>query len=914
MLGHIGFYNTATIRTHVRFQFSTHAAAGGNIAPLSAFEAADLRIYKATDGAAFSATQRSSSAGITMTSPFDSLTGVHDVDIDLTDNTDSGFYAAGSSYTVVLSPDSETVDGQTITGVVLCYFEIGPQPVNVTQWGGSATPVTNINTIYNTDYATVYDSTNKAFLSKLGNFAMGGSSLNLTTGTIATGAQTLSSVTVTNAFTISDGLIVNASTTNRSAIAATGNGTGCGLLATSGSGATGDGIKGVSVATLGNGIAGDGNGATGAGFYGVAAYGFYGLSDVTNGHGFHGKGNTDGSGGFFMGGNNGDGIAAQGHKAGAGIAAHGGADGGAGVGAGPGFYAAADSTGPGCQFSGGATSGSAFVLATTDGYTLQMLPNGTNKHCVVLSPQGTDSCGILAQSTGSYPVIYAIAGATGNCVNMTTTSGHGILIDANGSGKDAVQLIGENYAVYLEGGPAAVYAYAGAVTAANPYTGVIVLNGDGGAGDGGAMVSYVAESGTDILAFNAPFAAGFFNVNSGTTYGSAVSGSVVKETADNAGGSSLTVQDIVDGVLDELLSAHTDSGSVGEGIGNASSAGDPWGTALPGAYSSGTAGYLVGTYVNASISAVKAKTDSLTFTVANKIDANVYTWNGTAVTTPNTAGTPIVDVGRIAGTSQTAKDLGAINVTNLNTLSGHDPGATLSSLTQTQVTGGAYALNSSSFAFNSAFDFTTTQKTSIGTAVAASAVASVTGNVGGNVTGSVGSVVGAVGSVTGNVGGNVTGSVGSVVGLTASNLDATVSSRAAATDLATVAGYLDTEIADIKSKTDNLPASFPTNFSALAITVGGAVTAGTVSDKTGFSLTSGERDSIAAALLDLSDGVETGLTLRQAQRVGFAANAGKLSGAAGTTVTIRNYADTKDRITATVDADGNRSAISLDLT
>ena len=46
----------------------------------------------------------------------------------------------------------------------------------------------------------------------------------------------------------------------------------------------------------------------------------------------------------------------------------------------------------------------------------------------------------------------------------------------------------------------------------------------------------------------------------------------------------------------------------------------------------------------------------------------------------------------------------AINGTNANTLSGHDPGATLgtSTLTQTQVTGGAYALNSASFAFNAA--------------------------------------------------------------------------------------------------------------------------------------------------------------------------------------------------------------------
>jgi hypothetical protein len=127
---HLGFYNTSSSRTHVRLQFSTHQGAGGNVAPVSAFEAADIRIYRAADGAAFSNTQRSSANGITMTSPFDTLVGVHDVDIDLTDNTDAGFYASGYLYSVMLAPD-ETIDGETITGVVLAYFEIGPQPVNV---------------------------------------------------------------------------------------------------------------------------------------------------------------------------------------------------------------------------------------------------------------------------------------------------------------------------------------------------------------------------------------------------------------------------------------------------------------------------------------------------------------------------------------------------------------------------------------------------------------------------------------------------------------------------------------------------------------------------------------------------------------------------------------------------------------
>jgi hypothetical protein len=253
------------------------------------------------------------------------------------------------------------------------------------------------------------------------------------------------------------------------------------------------------------------------------------------------------------------------------------------------------------------------------------------------------------------------------------------------------------------------------------------------------------------------------------------------------------------------------------------------------------------------------------------------------------------------------------------------------------------------------------------------AVGSVTGNVGGNVTGSVGSVVGAVGSVTGNVGGNVTGSVGSVAagGITASsiaadaigaselaadavaeiaagvwdlatsghttsgtfgaaavaaggsgdpwstslpgaygsgtagyivgtNIDALISSRASQTSLDTVDDFLDTEVAAIlaavdtevgaiKAKTDNLPAA---------------------PAATGDIPTAAQN---AAGLLDLTNGVETGLTVREHLRVSQAAAAGKLSGAATSTVNIRDKADSKNRISATVDADGNRSAVTLDV-
>jgi hypothetical protein len=67
-------------------------------------------------------------------------------------------------------------------------------------------------------------------------------------------------------------------------------------------------------------------------------------------------------------------------------------------------------------------------------------------------------------------------------------------------------------------------------------------------------------------------------------------------------------------------------------------------------------------------------------------------------------------------------------------------------------------------------------------------------------------------------------------------------------------------------------------------------------------------------VLDDPNGVEVGVTMREALRLILAATAGKVSGAAGTSITIRNaVADSKNRIQATVDASGNRTAITYDL-
>jgi hypothetical protein len=71
---------------------------------------------------------------------------------------------------------------------------------------------------------------------------------------------------------------------------------------------------------------------------------------------------------------------------------------------------------------------------------------------------------------------------------------------------------------------------------------------------------------------------------------------------------------------------------------------------------------------------------------------------------------------------------------------------------------------------------------------------------------------------------------------------------------------------------------------------------------------------IPTSVMDLAAGVETGWTLRQAMRIVLSAMAGKASGLGTTTAVFRDMADSKDRISATVDTSGNRSAVTRDAT
>ena len=103
----------------VRIDFTTHDTTGALVAPSSAFANTDFRVYK--DG---SATEKTSTNGITVTSPFDSIVGKHLIEIDTSNDTgDSGFWAAGSEYRVEVN-SAKTVASVVQSGVTIGRFRL----------------------------------------------------------------------------------------------------------------------------------------------------------------------------------------------------------------------------------------------------------------------------------------------------------------------------------------------------------------------------------------------------------------------------------------------------------------------------------------------------------------------------------------------------------------------------------------------------------------------------------------------------------------------------------------------------------------------------------------------------------------------------------------------------------------------
>lgn len=100
----------------------------------------------------------------------------------------------------------------------------------------------------------------------------------------------------------------------------------------------------------------------------------------------------------------------------------------------------------------------------------------------------------------------------------------------------------------------------------------------------------------------------------------------------------------------------------------------------------------------------------------------------------------------------------------------------------------------------------------------------------------------------------------------------------------------------------------------LDATIRGAVGMTSANLDTQLSALSTDVGAVPTLAEILAGGDIDGYTLEETLKLCLAALAGKLSGANTTTVTIRAADDSKARITATVDSNGNRTAITLDAT
>jgi hypothetical protein len=121
----------------VYLNFASYDSNGASVT-LTGLATSDIEVYK--NG---STTQRSSDAGYTVSTDFDTITGIHAISIDTSDNTDAGFFAAGNDYVVIIS--SVTIDSQTVS-FVAGSFSIENRFMRGTDSAALATDLATVDT------------------------------------------------------------------------------------------------------------------------------------------------------------------------------------------------------------------------------------------------------------------------------------------------------------------------------------------------------------------------------------------------------------------------------------------------------------------------------------------------------------------------------------------------------------------------------------------------------------------------------------------------------------------------------------------------------------------------------------------------------------------------------------------------
>jgi hypothetical protein len=322
-------------------------------------------------------------------------------------------------------------------------------------------------------------------------------------------------------------------------------------------------------------------------------------------------------------------------------------------------------------------------------------------------------------------------------------------------------------------------------------------------------------------------------------------------------------------VWDLATSGHTSGGTFGAAMNAAGSAGDPWGTALPGTYGAGTAGFLVGSNLNAAVSS-----------------RSTYAGGDTSGTTTLLARLTALRAGYLDNLSAGAVALAgsapswytapvdvSSNVSAIKAKTDNLPAAPADETLLIAATNAVMARLGAPAGASLAADIATRLATSGYTA--APTVAAIATGVWQDTTAGDFTVAGSIGKSL-FTSGAVPGAAGGLF----------IAGTNAATTITTA-----------------LTTTFTGSLIGSVGSVTAPVTVGTNSDKAGYSLATAGLDTVH---------VETGLNARQALAIIASACAGVLSGASGTDIAIAAAGvPATNRIAATVDGDGNRTAVTL---
>jgi hypothetical protein len=99
----------------------------------------------------------------------------------------------------------------------------------------------------------------------------------------------------------------------------------------------------------------------------------------------------------------------------------------------------------------------------------------------------------------------------------------------------------------------------------------------------------------------------------------------------------LTTTSMVNAVWDEALATHSGTGTAGKALSDAGTSSNPWTTSLPGAYATGTAGQILGSLLDTSIS-TRATGSVWTQAIANNIDTTISSRASASLWTSTVAG------------------------------------------------------------------------------------------------------------------------------------------------------------------------------------------------------------------------------------------------------------------------------------